>query len=376
MTFYLVLIPMTDNSLRQARPLGVLGNKAVTRRDLVGPRDRVDFYKFTLNRSSAAKFQLSGLQANADLNMLNSAGKIIARSRKGGNQAEQINRQLAAGTYYVQVLSRSNKSTRYKLVGSAPPLSGGGNGGAAGTRANPIDLGTLVNGAVSRSRDTAGSLESSRYYKFQLGQISDLSIALSQVSGGGTMTLYYDTNRNGQFDSTDAPSVKFGEGSESSNRPISVVLPATGTYFLEVSRNSSFNTLLYDLTLNTIQVPGNIPTDPGSEPTTAFNLGTLSRGGSLNAKDYVGRLDSTDLYRFNLSETSNVTFSKLDVAGDINVEVIVYQDKNSNNILDSNDFIGQLFGTQGAINLQAGTYYVSVKQPNTSNTAYSVTITA
>ncbi|HEY9646127.1 MAG TPA: PPC domain-containing protein, partial [Chroococcidiopsis sp.] len=64
---------MTDNSLSKARSLGTLGNKAVVRKDVVGPRDRLDFYKFTLNRSSNVKLQLSGLQANADLIVFNRA---------------------------------------------------------------------------------------------------------------------------------------------------------------------------------------------------------------------------------------------------------------------------------------------------------------
>lgn len=367
---------MTDNSLSKARTLGTLGRNPIARRDLVGPRDRVDFYKFSLRRSSNVQWQLTGLQANADLALLNRAGRVIARSRKGGKQAEQITRNLASGTYYVQVVSRSSKTTRYRLVGSAT-VGTGGAGGGTGTRDNPIDLGILTGGAVGRSRDTAGSLESAKIYKFQLAQISDLSIALSQVTGGGTMSLFYDRNRNGRFDiNNDSPVLKVGEGSESSNRPISVVLPATGTYFLEVNRNLSSNTMLYDLTVNTTPVPGNIPTDPGSEPTTAFNLGTLNRGGRLEAKDYVGNLDSTDLYRFTLGETSNVTFSKLDVAGDINVGLSIYQDRNNNNILDSNEFVGQLLGSPGSINLQAGTYYVSISQSNLSNTAYAVSIAA
>jgi Bacterial pre-peptidase C-terminal domain len=368
---------MTDNSLSKARTLGVLGSRTVARRDLVGPSDRLDFYKFTLRRSSNVKFLLSGLRANADLLIFNRLGKAIARSKRGSTITEQISRQLTAGTYYVQVLNRSKAGTRYRLAGSVVSGVGGGGGSTpAGTRANPIDLGLLTGIPVGRSQDVAGGFEAPKVYKFQLGQISDVSIALSQVAGGGTMRLYYDTNRNGQFDLSDNSTIDSGEGSESSNRPISSVLPATGTYFLEVSRDFQYNTMVYNLAVNTTPVPGNIPTDPGSEPTTAYNLGTLNRGGRLEAKDYVGRIDSTDIYRFNLSETSNVTFGRLDVAGDINVEAIVYQDKNNNNLLELNEFIGQIIGNQGSTNLQAGSYYLSVKQSNVSNTAYTVTISA
>ncbi len=366
---------MTDNSLRSARPLGVLGSKPVARRDLVGPSDRTDFFKFSLKRSSNVNFQLSNLKENADLLLLNRAGKAIARSKKSGNQAEQISRQLQSGTYYVQVLGRGSKNTRYKLVGSATAGDGGG-GGGNGTRSNPFDLGTLNGGSVARSRDTAGSVDAeNKFYKFRLGQISDLTIALSQVSGSGTMRLYNDTNRNGVLDFSDS-TIEFGDGSVSSNRPISAVFPSTETYFLQVLRDFSASTMQYDITFNTTQVPGTIPTDPGSEPTTAFNLGSLSKGGRLEAKDYVGRVDENDLYRFTLNETGRVTFGKADVAGDINTNVTIYRDKNNNNILDSGESLGSLLGETGSIDLQSGTYYVLANQSNLSNTAYSLSISA
>ncbi|MBW4661584.1 MAG: PPC domain-containing protein [Drouetiella hepatica Uher 2000/2452] len=368
---------MADNSLSSARPLGVLGSKLLERRDLVGPRDRTDFFKFSLKRSSDVNFQLSNLQANADLLLLNRSGKAIARSQKGGKQAEQITRQLQSGTYYVQVSGRGSKSTRYKLAGSTT-AGGGGSGGSGGngTRSNPFDLGTLNGGSVARSRDTAGTSDAeNKFYKFRLGQISDLSIALSQVSGGGTMRLYNDTNRNGVLDFSES-TIDSGDGSVSSNRPISAVFPSTETYFLQVVRDFSASTMQYDITFNTTQVPGNIPTDPGSEPTTAFNLGSLSKGGRLEAKDYVGRVDENDLYRFTLNETGRVTFGKADVAGDINTNVTIYQDKNNNNILDSGESIGSLIGANGSVDLQAGVYYVLANQSNVSNTAYSLSISS
>ncbi|HEY9659852.1 MAG TPA: hypothetical protein V6C65_15455, partial [Allocoleopsis sp.] len=206
--------------------------------------------------------------------------------------------------------------------------------------------------------------------------ISETTISLSQVSGGGTMRLYYDTNGNGQLDNfDDGPTVKTGSGSTSSNQPISTVLPATGTYFLQVSQD--FAPLVYDLTVRTTPYPSNIPTDPGSEPTTAYNLGTLTKGARLEARDYVGNIDMTDLYRFSLSETTNVTFSKQDTAGDINVGLTIYQDKNNNFVLDSGEAIGSLFGTSSSINLPAANnYYISMTQSNVSNTAYTVAIAA
>ncbi|MBD2462147.1 PPC domain-containing protein [Oscillatoria sp. FACHB-1407] len=356
---------MTDNSLRQARSLGTLSNRAIARRDVVNLRDRTDFYKFTLNRSSNVQFQLSGLQANADLLLLNGAGRVLGRSRKGGTQTEQVNRQLATGTYYVQVLNRSS-GTRYRLLGSA--TASGGSTTPAGTRANPIDLGILTGGPVTRIQDvaTGAGLNDATYYKFQVGQISDVSIALSQISGGGTMFLEYDSNRNGLSDVNDAL-LEAGGGTESNNDPIvSKPLPANTTYFLSVSRNTLFNTMRYNLTVTTNPAPGNIPTDPGSEPTTAYDLGTLNRGGRFELKDYVGSVDFTDLYRFSLNETTSVTLNKVDVVGGSNLNV--FQDRNNNNILEDSEAVF----ISGVRTLQAGTYYVRL---SAGDGAYTVTIT-
>jgi 4-diphosphocytidyl-2C-methyl-D-erythritol kinase len=94
---------MMDNSLAKAQSLGLLDGNSVTKRDSLNKRDRVDLFKFTLNRSSNVNFKLAGLRSNADLLLLNGSGGTIARSAKGGNKTEKVQQQLAAGTYYVQV---------------------------------------------------------------------------------------------------------------------------------------------------------------------------------------------------------------------------------------------------------------------------------
>lgn len=144
---------MPDNSLTSAQSLGVLDGKSVIRRNSLNRRDRVDYFKFTLNRSSNAKFNLTGLRANADLALLNRTGRVVARSNKGGNKAEKLQRQLAAGTYYLQVSGKGG-STSYKLKSSAVTTDSGG-----GTPPLPARnrLVSFING---RSERPAASLAS------------------------------------------------------------------------------------------------------------------------------------------------------------------------------------------------------------------------
>jgi hypothetical protein len=71
---------MTDNTLAKARALGAIDGRSIVKRDALNRRDRVDYFKFSLNRSSNVNFKLAGLRANVDLSLLDSTGKNIVRS--------------------------------------------------------------------------------------------------------------------------------------------------------------------------------------------------------------------------------------------------------------------------------------------------------
>jgi Bacterial pre-peptidase C-terminal domain len=369
---------MNDNSLAKSQVLGVLDGNTVTKRDALNKRDRVDFFRFTLNRSSNVNFKLAGLRANADLSLLDSTGKNIVRSAKPGNKAEKVQRQLAAGTYYVQVRGNGG-ATKYKLKGSGVAVGGGGGGATpgAGTAGNPIDLGTLTGAPVSRSQDTAGLRDENKlYYKFQMGQIGEVNFRMSQVTGSGRVSLYYDSNRNGKWDFEDR-TLNFGvaEGSASNNSTESEVLPVAGTYFLVGSSDNLTSNVRYDLLLTPTLVPGNLPTDPGPEETTAYDLGTLNKGGTFEIKDQIGQVDEKDVFKFNLSAAGRVTYKKLETIGDkFSVYSDLVYDKNGNGLKDSTD---QLFPfanvTDGFYDLQAGNYFLFVER---GDAAYSINLTA
>ncbi len=76
--------------------------------DFVGTGDRRDFYSFTLDWERGVNLSLDGLTGNADLFLLNQQGKVIEKSKRGGTNAEKIEENLAAGTYYVRVQARNN----------------------------------------------------------------------------------------------------------------------------------------------------------------------------------------------------------------------------------------------------------------------------
>jgi hypothetical protein len=368
---------MADNSLAKATSLGFLDGQSLTRKNSLSKRDRVDYFKFSLNRSSNVNFKLAGLRANADLSLLDSTGKNIVRSAKPGNKTEKVQQQLAAGTYYVQV---KGGATGYKLKGSGVVVGGGTGPGPSpgtGTADNPIDLGTLNGTPVSRSQDSAGLGDGKkRYYKFQMGQIGEVNFRMSQVTGSGGLALYYDSNRNGKWDFEDRTvSFSVATGSASNNVTESEVLPVAGTYFLEARSDNLTSEVRYDMLLTPTLVPGNLPSDPGPEETTAYSLGTLNKGGTIEIKDQIGNVDEKDVYRFNLSAAAKLTYNKLETtANKFSVYSSLIYDKNGNGLKDSTDtetYFANI--TNGSADLQAGNYFLFVDQ---GDAAYTINLSA
>lgn len=117
--------PQSDDNLINARDIGIL-NSNQTWNDFVGNFDSVDYYRFHLNTTSDFNLFLSGLSADADVDLLEDTnndgfGEIIDSSLAFGNAAEEINvSNLNPGTYYVKV-SQYSGETNYNLSLSATP---------------------------------------------------------------------------------------------------------------------------------------------------------------------------------------------------------------------------------------------------------------
>ena len=79
-----------------------------------------DYFSFTPTTAGHYTFQLSGLDADADLKLLASSGYVLASSLNVGTTAEAIYRTLAASTtYYVSVTAYDATVTDYDLVVTA-----------------------------------------------------------------------------------------------------------------------------------------------------------------------------------------------------------------------------------------------------------------
>ncbi|MEX0267734.1 S8 family serine peptidase [Leptolyngbyaceae cyanobacterium UHCC 1019] len=345
------------NSTATARDVGTLvGDRSFN--DFVGIVDPNDFYRFVLPTTSNFRLDLTGLEADVDVRLLNSAGTTIASSIEGGTTSENIARSLTAGTYFVQVYPFNGSSSDYRLSLSASP-SFDGAGNSLSTARN---VGTLTN--TLTFNDFVGAADTNDFYRFNLNTGSNFNLNLSGLSADADVELIQDLNNNGSVDNGEilASLINSDTNPETLSR-----LLAAGSYYVRVYPFLSSNTN-YSLSLGAIAVGDN--TLP-----TATNLGGLTT--SRTVTGFVGNTDADDFYRFTLSSDRSVGVFLDGLSADADIQLI--RDFNNNGIVDSSDVLAESIRAGSASEaifntLSAGTYFVRVLQFS-GNTNYSLTLT-
>ena len=120
---YLVEKQLNDgnDTLNTASSLGIgawfqgNGVDSTNRSSSIGGSDLNDYYTFSLNNTSQVDLTLKGLQADADLQLLDKNGTVIQSSTKGATSDESITRTLNAGQYFIRVYPYGNITTNYNL---------------------------------------------------------------------------------------------------------------------------------------------------------------------------------------------------------------------------------------------------------------------
>lgn len=312
------------NTLATAKNLGVLTPQTLS--DFVGPSDTNDYYKFNVTTSTDFSATLSGLTANADLQLLNSSGTLITQSNKTGTTADSITRTLATGTYYLRVYPVSTASTVYTLTLTAVPHDNAGNTFATANLVGPL-TGTKTFSDAVTSTDTLD------YYRFR-----------ALVDGNFSMTLSALSAPNGaQMSLMDAGGTTIASGAS-----ITQQLSAGSDYFVLVSANSSFTT--YNLAL-TAPAPVNAGTIAGTKTLT----GSVSPG----AGDY---------YQFTIGSTFNTSFNLTGLSADANLSIF----NASGNLVAVQSFAGDGSSAKLVRSLSTGVYYASISSAGTTN--YSLAI--
>jgi hypothetical protein len=268
-------VDSAGNTLVAARNVGTLtGTQSFS--DWVGSVDTNDYYSFNVGTQSNLTLSLTGLTANADVELLNSSGTVITSSVNPDTASESITSLLGTGTYYARVYQFSG-DTNYSLSLNATPVDNAGN-----TRATARNVGTLT-GSQSFS-DWVGISDTNDYYSFNVGTQSNLSLNLTGLTANADVQLL---NSSGGVITTSAKTATTSES-------ITSLLNA-GSYFVRVYRSSGNTNYSLSLTVD----------NAGNTLAKARNVGTLTATQSFN--DWVGSSDTNDYYSFNVGTQSNFT---------------------------------------------------------------------
>ncbi|MEO8496951.1 MAG: PPC domain-containing protein [Planctomycetota bacterium] len=336
------------NTLAAATNLGSLeGNREVS--DWVGQADINDYYRVQLGQRGDVRLGLDGLRADADLRLLDSGGRTIASSTRGGSNAESISVALQPGTYFVQVY-RYSGDTNYRLTLNATPNAPSVPDYAGNSLGSARNLGVL-SGERSYA-DFVGNSDRDDYYRFELAARSTFELALDGLRADADVQLLDSSGR------TIGSSTRGGSQSESIRRTLEA-----GTYYARVYRYSGDSE--YRLTLRA-EAEG--PADnAGNSREQARNLGTLS--GSVTLTDFVGQADRADFYRFHVNSASNFRLRMDGLSADADVQLL---DASGRYIAGS--FNGSMNPEAVDRVIESGDYFVQVYPYGSASTNYRLSL--
>lgn len=342
-----------DDQLAQAFSIGTLTSYSTT--DYVGNKgvilDSNDYYSFNISGNGTFSLNLNSLDGNANVQLLNSSGTKIAESLQLDTTPDSISTSLSSGTYYVRVFpGTATSSTNYNLQLSfnPDPADNAGN-----TLAQARNINTLT-ATPAKFTDYLNSVDNKDYYRFDLTSSALIDLQLTPQTGNADVQLL---NSSG---GSIVSSTLTGTATDTIRRSLNA-----GTYYI-LGYPVSGAATNYELSVSAEAI------GPDIAPNTlanAKNIGTLNNLQNFN--DFVGNIDNTDFYKFNLTNKSTFNLTLSGLSDNADVELF----NSSGSILQSSTQAGN---TSENINttLVAGTYYVRVKSVNTAETFYNLSLSA
>ena len=336
-------VDLASNTLATARAIAV-GSSTTSYTDSVGSTDTNNYYCFSLANSGNFNLGLTGMTADADVQLLNSSGSVIASSTNVGTASESITSQLSAGTYYIRVYPYQSANTNYNLAVSATSIDLAGNTLAT---ARAITVGS----STTSYTDWVGSTDTNDYYRFTLANSGNFNLGLTGMTADADVQLL---NSSG---SVIASSTNVGTASESITSQLSA-----GTYYIRVYPYQSANTN-YNLAVSatSIDLAGN----------TLATARAITVGSSTTSyTDWVGSTDTNDYYRFTLANSGNFNLGLTGMTADADVQLL----NSSGSVIASSTNVGTASESITS-QLSAGTYYIRV-YPYTGDTNYNLAVSA
>ncbi len=345
----------SDDVISSATSLGTLSSNGVPTTVVSGAvggvNDKHDYYTLSTAGISNLRVNLSGMNANAEVQLLDGNGVILTSGVQSGTSIENISRSnLLPGNYFIRVfIAAGQPLAQYTLTVSAVSDSDD-------LISNAFNLGTPNVSAPATVRrggvSVGGTADLQDFYRFDLGATSSVRINLTGLSAD------LEFNLMNQFGQTIASGSRAGNSIED----ITQSDMAIGTYFVRVF---SFNgsTSSYELAIST---------NPSSDDllVNAINLGSINTSiASVQRADSGGNSsDPTDYFKFTLDATASVRVNLSGLSGDADITL---EDSFGRSIAAST-FGGATIDNLIGTDLPAGTYFVKV-QTLAASTNYILT---
>jgi len=377
------------NSLKRAKPLN-FPSGSMRVRESIGGDDRNDFYSFNLSNRSSVSVFLNRLQADANLQLLNSRGQVIKTSARKGKSGESVQMVLKAGAYYLRVYPRAlQDKTNYSLNLSVSAIPTPGTTDLKSTffdTQEPLAPGNSF--ITSFQIQNSGNTDSTGFrVEFYLSTDSTINTNDRLLGSHNIASIAANSNTNIISKTLSLPSSSDAFWSGSKVYHVGVVVDSSNAVLESNESNnvSTGNGSDFDDVLINIPTPiVEIISEPGNTLGTAQILGAVN----FSVTQQVSGSDRNDFYRFTTDQSGIFTANLSELSGDADVRLI--KDINGNGSIDSAQSFDDTTGilNQGEILawqwergtgseslrqfLDAGTYYVQVMSYDNQTSNYSL----
>ena len=386
-----------ENALDDATKIGTLSGT----KKFVDSVDRglSDYYSFHLNSASPLNLSLQGSKGDADVQLLDHSGKIVASSTNRGTDEVLKIASLSKGDYYIQVFKGDTLRKRYQSgeisrrqwasLGSSQTaqqpvpytlqIANSNTSWLDDSFSGATNLGTL-NDNIS-AQNSVGNTDTQDYYRFHVDRNHPFfNLSLKGLPADVDVQLL---SRAGEVL---ASSTRHGKDDESINLSnlfdgdyyIRVFHGDTPTKYYEsrgisrrqrsqlAFRQSGQQSVPYTLQISNASPSDLLPTET--------DIGTLDNTRVFSSS--LSNKNTVDVYRFNLGPDSNFNAVLTGLNDDANFRLIL--DKNNNGIIDPGEEISrsaQANVHDESINvshLAAGGYFLQIYRNGVADTHYTL----
>lgn len=334
-----------NNTFATAINIGSLavGQSSTSNGNVDSTNDVSDYYKVVLPAATRLRVYLSGMTGDADVQVLNSSGTVLASSTNYSSNNELLGKDLAAGTYFIRVYKPTSGSTNYTLRLTAYTQNDSTTSGA-------FYFDNYATSGTFFWNDSVSASDVNDHYSFTLDRTNHVLIKLTGLSSDADLKLFNSAGT--QVNS----STNSGTASDVMNSLLSA-----GTYYIRVSKFGSGST--------NYRLDGIIGDNTTS---TATFRGSFSTTGTFSQNDNVAAgIDVNDYSSFTLTRSANVQIVLSGLSADADLQLL----NSSGGVIGSSVLGGTASDRLGFV-LGAGTYYIRVFKAGTTGSAnYKLTTT-